>query len=844
MARSSVLGDYWCVVAMSSPLPLHTESLIERLPLVSYILRLEPPCRLVYVSPQVEATFGVSRSDFEADDEFWSRRIHEDDRERFLGALAGLEEKGGMEVEYRVLCGPGRTVWVRDVASVTDGHVHGYLVDVTREKELERELARERATLDAFFDRSSIGLAITDPEGRYLRVNDALARVVGPSREECLGERLADVAPDLAAVVDPVREAGETREFTVDLEREQATIHILVSYFPFEVDGRTHHGRVVVDLSEQHRAQAAERRYRHLIEHLPLVSYVNDVHPVRRASFVSPQILDLTGHPIDAFLGDLELADRIIHPDDLPAITERERAARAAGEPFEHEYRIVRKDGSVRWVLDRMETVCDADGEPLYEEGFLVDVTDRHDTASLLRAVWDGALDAMLIADDDGCLVDVNPAACRLFGRSRDELVGRGLGELTGTPDSRWDDFRGQGTAGGDAVIVRPDGEQRDVEVAARANVMPGRHLSVVRDVTGRKRLEADLWRAQKLESVGRLAGGVAHDFNNLLTAIRGYAQLLGARAVPGSVEHHHTAEIDRAVDRAAALTAQLLALGRRQTVNARPLTLSRLLEARRETLAELFGPTSELVFELDPELPPVEADPVLVAQAISTLVANGAEAVAAGGRVVVATRTEVVAARESLADGSYVVVTVTDDGQGFDAATLEHVFEPFFTTKEVGRGLSLASAYGTVRQSGGTITVDSRPGDGTTFSIYLPYAGTGGPSVMLPGHGETVLVVERDPAVRDVVFELLTDATYRVLSARTAAAAVETAEKHDGAIDLLLTDLDELREAALSSLLRGANPGLRTLSITKPYTAERLAAAVGSALESDDEGVGLTVMG
>jgi two-component system, cell cycle sensor histidine kinase and response regulator CckA len=366
----------------------------------------------------------------------------------------------------------------------------------------------------------------------------------------------------------------------------------------------------------------------------------------------------------------------------------------------------------------------------------------------------------------------------------------------------------------------------------------------VLRDVTERKRLETELWRVQKLESVGRLAGGVAHDFNNLLTAIRGYASLLAARAAPGTIEQRHAAEIDRAVDRAAALTAQLLALGRRQSVNARRLDLSRLLDERREALAGLCPPATQLVLELDPALPPVEVDPVLLAQAISSLVANAAEAVGTGGRVVVATHAREVTARESLADGRYVVITVTDDGDGLDPSTLEHVFEPFFTTKEVGRGLGLASAYGTVRQSGGTITVESRPGDGTTFSIYLPEAGTAGLSLMPPGRGETVLVVERDPAVRDVLFGLLTDAAYRVLTARTAAAAVQAAEQHDGVIDLLLTDLDDLREAALSALLRGASPGLRTLSLTKPYTAERLAAAVGSALEPDEEGVGLTVMG
>jgi hypothetical protein len=192
---------------------------------------------------------------------------------------------------------------------------------------------------------------------------------------------------------------------------------------------------------------------------------------------------------------------------------------------------------------------------------------------------------------------------------------------------------------------------------------------------------------------------------------------------------------------------------------------------------------------------------------------------------------------RDDLPDGRYVVVSVQDSGRGLDGPTLEHVFEPFFTTKEVGAGsgLGLASAYGTVRQSGGTIVVDSRLGVGTTFSIYLPEAA---PDTPAPGGaGETVLVVERDPAVRDVVFEVLTDASYRVLTARTTADAVRIAGRADGPIDLLLTDLDRQREGSLVALLREKRPQLTPLELPKPYTPERLQRAVREALGSPKRG-------
>jgi two-component system cell cycle sensor histidine kinase/response regulator CckA len=252
----------------------------------------------------------------------------------------------------------------------------------------------------------------------------------------------------------------------------------------------------------------------------------------------------------------------------------------------------------------------------------------------------------------------------------------------------------------------------------------------------------------------------------------------------------------------------------------------------------------AQLRFELAPALVPVRADGPLLAQAIGQLVANAAEAMPEGGDVVVRTQTVDVSRREGIADGRYAVVSIEDFGRGLDDSTLEHVFEPFFTTKDVGEGtggLGLASAYGTVRQTGGTITVESEVGRGSTFSIYLPEVVPDAPA---GGTGETVLIVDRDPAVRDVAFEILTDAAYRVLTARTTVEAVRLAERHAGRIDVLLTDLDQLRESALAALLRETRPDLRTLSLPKPYTPDRLRAAVRDAVRSPERVTGSSISG
>jgi PAS domain S-box-containing protein len=817
--------------------PLHESlRLLERLPLVTYTLRREAPSPLVYLSPQSEATFGFSAADFFRDD-FWESLMVAEDRPRFLAAIERLRVTGErMEVEYRVTTAGGDPIWIRDTAAADGDLIHGYLVDITREKELEHELARERATLDAFFNDSSIGLAISDADDRYVRMNDALARLTGRPAEAFVGRTLAEVVPDLAAEVERRRPAaGHSGTFEIEFE-DSETVGF-VTYFPFAVEGVDHFGRVVVDVTEERRAQASERQLRNLIEQLPLVAYVNDVAPLRAPTYVSPRIEELTGYPPEAFLAEPELGDRIIHPDDFDAIVEREQAARRSATPFEHEYRIVRADGGVRWVLDRMETVYDDAGNAQYELGFLVDVTETHETANLLRAVWDGAFEAIVVADDDGRYVDVNPAACELFGRSREEILASRVGALLDWSSSTdWDTVRAaSGVVQGDAVVRRADGSEREVEFAARASFLPGRHLSVIRDTTEHRQLQRDLWRAQKLESVARLAGGVAHDFNNLLTAIRGYAHLLRARVEPASAEAQHALEIDRAAERAAALTAQLLALGRRQTLRARPLDLNRHLEGLRDSLVELAGPRHELVLDLDPGLRAVRVDGGLFAQVVANLVTNAVEAMADGGAVLVRTENTEVRGRDDLPDGTYVVLSVHDSGHGLDQATLEHVFEPFFTTKEfgTGSGLGLASAYGTVRQSGGTITVESALGRGSTFSVYLPEAGGAEDAPPRLGAGETILVVERDPAVSDLILEVLTDLRYCVLTTRTSVEALRLAERFDGAIDLLLGDVEPARLRELGDELRRARPTLRTLSLEKPYAPGRLRRAVRAALDS-----------
>jgi PAS domain S-box-containing protein len=716
---------------------------VDELPIVAYVVELEVPSTALYVSPQFEALFGYAPDECIGRHDFWLKRIAPDDQPDFLAAFQRMRDtREPMSVEYRVTSRAGSEVWVRDSASVAvddDGelHVRGYLTEITREKELERQLAVERAQTDAFFRDSAIGLGITDADGRYIRVNEALARMDGVPAVDHIGRTLREIAPELAAqatpLLDRVTQTGEVID-QHEVEYDAAGRHyvVLVSYFPIEMSGGTQYGRIVVDITDRRHAEqdraAAEQQYRRLVEQLPLVTYANALEPEFENLYVSPQV-EMFGYPAERFLEDPDLWDSLIHPDDLDAVRLGEKIARERLEPLELEYRVVRPDGSICWVLDLMDTTLDADGTPLFEQGFMLDITERKQSEGLFRAVFDNAFEAMTIADDEGRYVDVNPAACALFGRSRAELVGfraRDLAESPADGEQLWRSLLADGSVSGRHPVLRPGGEVRETEFAARANVLPGRHVAVLRDVTERRRLEAELWHSQRLESVGRLAGGVAHDFNNMLTAIRGYAELLLARTARDSTEHHHAREIDDAARRAAMLTAQLLAFGRRQVIRARPLDLNELVRNLIPMLSGLAGDGVEFEYELDPALEVVRADPAQIEQVLVNLVENAAEAMEGAGRIAIRSRTVDVRSPHDLTtlrDGRYAVLSVEDSGRGIEAETLEHLFEPFFTTKDFGSGvgLGLATAYGIATQSGGTITVSTEPGAGSTFSIYLP---------------------------------------------------------------------------------------------------------------------------
>jgi len=340
---------------------------------------------------------------------------------------------------------------------------------------------------------------------------------------------------------------------------------------------------------------------------------------------------------------------------------------------------------------------------------------------------------------------------------------------------------------------------------------------------------EAQLRQAQKMEAVGRLAGGMAHDFNNLLTVIRGYSELLLGRMAPTDDKRKDVEEVKKAADRASGLTRQLLAFSRRQFVAAKVLDLNALVANMDGMLRRLIGEDIiELNTELDSTVGAIKADPGQVEQVIMNLVVNARDAMPKGGRLTVETRNvtiedEVRLDAVGVAPGSYVLLAVRDNGHGMDAETRSHIFEPFFTTKEKGKGtgLGLSTVYGIVKQSGGSVTLESVPGRGTTFRIYFPRVEqevpglTGAVDATGQVRGrETILLVEDEPAVRGLVHETLRLHGYTVLEARHGIEALLTSAKYGGPIHLLLTDvvMPQMSGPEVAEKLLSVRPEIKVL--------------------------------
>ncbi len=472
------------------------------------------------------------------------------------------------------------------------------------------------------------------------------------------------------------------------------------------------------------------------------------------------------------------------------------------------------------------------------------DITERKRAEESLRAseeryrlLFERNLAGGFRATLDGRIVDCNAACARIFGyASREELLSHTAweGHLSAAEQEAFlARLREQKTlANVELCFRRKDGSA--VWVLENASLVEGEEGTpaliegTLIDITERKRLEAQLRQSQKMEAVGRLAGGVAHDFNNLLTVITGYSDLLLEELSDDNRLRRAADEIHKAADRAASLTCQLLAFSRRQVLEPKVLHLNQVVSNIDKMLRRLIGEDIDLLTVLEPQLGRVKGDRGQIEQVIMNLALNARDAMPHGGKLTIETANveldeAYTCSHIAVQPGPYVMLAVSDTGCGMDEETQAHLFEPFFTTKEPGQGtgLGLATVYGIVKQSGGNIWVYSEPERGTTFKIYLPRveeavedAATGEPARHPPSGSETVLLVEDEQSVRQLVGEALRRNGYTVLEASNGAEAIRVCEGHQGPIQLLVTDvvMPEMGGRALAQRLASLRPEMKVL--------------------------------
>jgi PAS domain S-box-containing protein len=503
----------------------------------------------------------------------------------------------------------------------------------------------------------------------------------------------------------------------------------------------------------------------------------------------------------------------------------------------------------------------------------------------VLSSAFELAADAILVMDRKGRILEATGAASDIFGRSAGTLRGESIETLClPAARDRLIENLGRATRAGrhlfSTQIIRGDGLVGPVEVSARAtgDSPEAPLVCIVRDITARavafpverlrledeiRKLHLQLLQAQKLEAVGLLASGMAHDFNNLLNVIMGYTELLARSLAEADSRRTRIEHILQAAARAGTLTRSLLAFGRKPVRQARVIDFNTLVRETEWMLRRLIGEDVELVLRLGPDVGSVKVDPGQLEQVLLNLAVNARHAMLRGGTLTLATDTASPDHPGESAGGDHVRLTVTDNGVGMDAETQARIFEPFFTTRnrEEGSGLGLATVAGIVQQSGGVIEVESELGEGTTFRVYLPRvdeapepAPTPRPARLGPRGHETLLLVEDQAPLREILCEALQLLGYRVLVAPDGEAAIATARRHRGRIDLLVTDvvMPRLDGCELARRLSAERPGLRVLYLSghgldtatrrgmvegstlleKPFSTETLSFRVREALD------------
>lgn len=708
------------------------------------------------------------------------------------------------------------------------------------------------------FQNSPVAVAVTR-EGTFIDVNEAFTQLTGWMRDEVVGvaaREIGLVSPDDAVALRAGLDRGERlrdRAITL-LTRDRTARDVLLGASRVQIDGAFHVIATFVDLTEQRRVErelrASEERLRLIAETISEVFWIADV-TIEHTLYVSPGYERVWGRSCRSLQDNPRSFLDAIHPDDLPRVLQTLLVQRS-GQPFDHEYRIVRPDGEIRWIWDRGFPVALEGGAIQHYVGVAQDVTQRKHREELLRgslerfelvsrattdAVWDfnvktgEAWWSDLWYDKYGLRRDQPPNmdewASHIHPDDHERIVASFVQMLSDSSQQWREEYRYRLADGSYASVIDRAYILRDATGAAL------RVSGVMEDVTKYLDLQRQLQQAAKMEALGHLAGGVAHDFNNILTVIHGHASFISDADQRGADTRASALEIAEAAERAASLTRQLLLFSRQQVLQRTCFDVNGALAAMGKMLSRIVGEDVRLEFDLPRTAFFIDADAGMVDQIVLNLCVNARDAMSDGGRLTIATRATVVdevPMHTGALPGRYVSISISDTGAGIPPDVLPHIFEPFFSTKTPGRGtgLGLSTVFGIVKQHRGWIDVKTEAGQGTSFDVWLPLSA---PPADAPRRddatasvegAEKILLVEDEPAVLKFMRVALERKGYRIVQASTGREALDAWQSHRD-VRLLVTDLvlpGGMGGRELASTLTRERPEVKVLLVSG-YSAE-----------------------
>jgi PAS domain S-box-containing protein len=633
----------------------------------------------------------------------------------------------------------------------------------------------------------------------------------------------------------------------------------------------------------------SEEQFRLITHTIDDIFYIFDAES-ETAIYLSPAFERIWGYPVEEVLNKIDPFILPIHPDDLEKVMSWGPTLASTKKPLSYEYRIVRADGSIRYIWDQGYPILGKDGAVKFFVGTGRDVTEwrlaemaLRESEQYLNNLINCLGDPIFVKDRNHNLGLVNEAFCAFSGMKREDLIGTTgfQGFPSEMAQSLWDDeekvfLTGKERQTEDVIL---DGQGNYRTLMTKKTLLKDKDgneqlLLAVRDISEYKRLEAQFLQSQKMEAIGVLAGGVAHDFNNLLNVINGYSELILDDLQAEDPLRQDIEQIRDAGQRATSLTSQLLAFGRKQILQPEIIDLNLVISQMNSMLRRMIG--EDIDFATDPMsgLGKIHADPSRIQQIIMNLVVNARDAMPNGGKLTVETQNidfkePYIKDHPVATPGAYVMLAISDNGTGMDAKTKEHIFEPFFTTKAKGKGsgLGLATVYGIVKQSNGYIWVYSELGKGSTFKIYFPrvdeeQSGAAAPKIKKSGYigSETILVVEDERSVRTLTVRILKDNGYHVLEAANGLEAIRIAREFPGELHMIITDviMPGMSGKTMATQIKAERPKIRSLYISgytdnaivhhgildsdvaflqKPFSIEGLARKVREVLDAAGSG-------